>query len=113
MKKKTVYIKLANSSDQIMIDDEDYLLVCQYSWRLKKSAHKEYVCASRTINRKHTTVRLHRLIMNAAPGMDVHHINRNVLDNRKENLEELPMEQHRGHPTEYIDPFPGDEHAPF
>jgi len=110
---KTVQIKLSNSSEVALIDEDDYLLVSLYTWRLKKSAYVSYVCATKAIGKKRLTLRLHRLIMNASPGMDVHHINHNVLDCRKANLEELPIGQHRGHPKEFIEEFVGDEHAPF
>ena len=110
---KTVKINLSNSSKKALIDEDDYLLVSAYTWRLKQSAYTSYVCASRWTNGTCHTIRLHRLVMNAVPGKDVHHINQNPLDCRKTNLQECDIHAHRGHPKKYIDEFPGDEHAPF
>lgn len=72
-----------------LIDDEDYQLVSQYRWNLKK-IHKDdgfYACVdvspTRT-NRK--SIVMHRLIMNAKSGQIVDHKNHLTLDNRKINL---------------------------
>ena len=63
-----------------IIDDEDFDLVNQYQWRGHKGGKNcDHVYAV-------TRLRMHRLIMNAPPGMVVDHINGDTLDNRKSNL---------------------------
>lgn len=60
---------------EYIISDEDFELVSQFKWHLCK----KYI-------RNSKGVWLHRLIMNCPQGMEVDHINRNTLDNRRENL---------------------------
>lgn len=59
-----------------IIDDEDYELVSKYKWHFdgRYAAHK---------GRK--KIYMHRLIMGKSP-LDVDHINRDKLDNRRKNL---------------------------
>jgi hypothetical protein len=99
-------LKLSNTDQVTLIDEEDYLLISKYTWRLKKSAYVSYVCATKAEGDKRITLRLHRIIMNPQSNEDVHHINEDPLDNRKSNLECLPKDQHRGHPKDYF-------HNPF
>jgi hypothetical protein len=103
MKKKPhMSLKLSNSDQVVLIDQEDYLLISPYTWRLKKSAYSSYVCTSRWEDGRCQTLRLHRLIMNPLSNEDVHHLNRDACDNRKQNLECRPREEHRGrHPKDY------------
>lgn len=71
------------SNWQVLIDSEDLELVSRYKWwGCQKKCGSKTVYAQ--VNRK--TILLHRLIMGATPGQIVDHINRNPLDNRKENL---------------------------
>lgn len=65
---------------QAIIDDEDYQLVSQYKW---------YPVTTRGLTYAHIihpTRYMHRLILGATKGQYVDHINRNGLDNRRENL---------------------------
>lgn len=59
-----------------LIDDEDYKLISKYKWHY----HSGY--AARTLK----TIRMHRVILNAKPEEEIDHINRNTLDNRRQNL---------------------------
>lgn len=106
-KSQTVQLKLSNSDRVALIDEEDWLLVSPYTWRIKrdKRTNTEYVATSVWVDGRSKTVRLHRLVMNAAPDMDVHHKNFDTYDNRKENLVEVPPDQHRGHSRDYEAPF--------
>jgi len=62
---------------EVDADDFDYL--SSFRWRKNKAGY-----AVNTNSRKR--IIMHRLIMNAPENKDVDHINRNKLDNRKENL---------------------------
>lgn len=64
-----------------LIDDEDLPLVSQYRW-WASSSKKPY--AFTQIARKNLF--MHRLITNAPTGVEVDHINREPLDNRRNNL---------------------------
>lgn len=64
------------------IDREDYDLVSKRKWFAHLS-RKVYYAESKE---KGKTIKMHRLIMNAPPGMEVDHLNRDGLDNRKANL---------------------------
>jgi len=59
-----------------LVDDEDVLKVKNYYW----SYHIGY---ARDVKKN---ILMHRLIMNCKPEEKIDHINRNRLDNRKENL---------------------------
>jgi hypothetical protein len=73
-----------------LVDDEDYELVSQYKWYVHDPEPKRpgrrrtaYATANAVIDGRHTTVRMHILIM-GRPYID--HINHNGLDNRRRNM---------------------------
>ena len=66
----------------IIILDDDCPNI-QYNWNIN---NKGYAKRLVNINGKRVVVFLHRVIANAKPREIVDHINRNRLDNRKENL---------------------------
>lgn len=72
-----------------LVSESDFDLVSQWKWKI----HNGY--ASRTTRTgkegvKWETILMHRLIAQAAVGEEVDHINRNKLDNRRENLRIVP-----------------------
>lgn len=87
-------IKLSNSELIAMVSNCDYDSVSQYAWRLKKSAHSQYVCTSIRDGQDVRTVRLHRLIMNPTEREDVHHVDHNRLNNQRDNLETIAHDYH-------------------
>ncbi len=87
-----------NSSDiQFVFDKEDYELVSQRAWHLASGQYisSAYACG----DGKRRELYLHNLVMgvNLFPGkgakQSVDHINRNGLDNRKENLRIVSQSQ--------------------
>ena len=76
------YDSLGNVVDTYLIDIEDVILLGNHKWRsiIKKRQDKEL----HYLGTKHT-VYFHRLIT-GNPDIEVDHINRNTLDNRKANL---------------------------
>jgi len=77
-----------------IVDDEDYEELSKYSWHinLNKRNSRDYPLAMTALRRiidgyswwRQET--MHRIIMDAPPGVYVDHINGNSLDNRRENL---------------------------
>lgn len=68
------------------IDEEDFELVAAIHWGLLRSVgneHLQYACGWKT---GVGTVSLHRLVMRAAKGQRIDHINGDGLDCRKSNL---------------------------
>jgi len=81
----------------VLLDDYDWLRLCRYKWRVKVvSAHgkRKYIVRSKRINGKSTTMYMHRVVMNCPEGMEVHHIEGNFWDNRKEKLEMMTSIAH-------------------
>ena len=79
---KYIYTK---RGQPILVDDEDYELASQYSWKINKLG---YVQAYEK-GKSHSTrkqVYLHRLLMVANKGEYIDHRNRNKQDNRRANL---------------------------
>lgn len=77
-----------------IVDDEDFDMLCGYSWHVKARGSKgRYVATviyywsleGKEVRRE---VKMHHAVIGQPPiGMDTHHINGDVLDNRKCNLE--------------------------
>jgi hypothetical protein len=66
----------------VLVDDGDFALVEQYKWYADRRTYTTYVTGGIDGAR----VYLHRFIMCPAQGIEVDHINRNGLDNRRANL---------------------------
>ena len=71
---------LSNGYETI-VDDDDYDRLAHEKWHGAKGRSGIYVCTGGK-----PSIRMHRMIMGAKPGMFVDHVNGNPLDNRKENL---------------------------
>ena len=66
--------------EMALVDDEDFERLNQYKW------HVVHGYAVRKIGAATPTIRMHREIIKTPADMQVDHINRNRLDNRKANL---------------------------
>jgi len=95
---------LPNPADQIIelgsgyaviVDTDDYEKLSGHRWFAKRSAHCIYAVRKVISGGKEHLIRMHREIIHAPQGFDVHHKNRNTLDNRKSNLEITSPEQHK------------------
>lgn len=72
----------------LIIDEKDFNLVSKHKWRAD-DRHKKctvYAITDLHINKKRTTISVHRLIMKPLKTKQVDHVNGNGLDNRRCNL---------------------------
>lgn len=69
----------------ILIDDEDYIKIKDYNWRVYDNGYAQDTVWDK-YNKICKTIKMHRIIMDSAYGDLVDHKNHNKLDNRKENL---------------------------
>lgn len=75
-------IKLTQGKYTI-VDNEDYQLLTQWKWQYDS---RGYASRGKKVNGRVIRIMLHRIILDAPKHYFVDHINRNRLDNRKENL---------------------------
>lgn len=69
---------------ECLVDDLDYPLFSKYRWHLSGRYPSKVVYDK--ITKKKTKVKMHQMILSCPLGMVIDHINRNPLDNRRENL---------------------------
>lgn len=76
----------AKTGEQILVDDEDFASLSQYTWHLNDG----YACRITTVQGKTVRYRMHREVLGLRRGTEdlrlVDHINLNKLDNQKSNL---------------------------
>ena len=88
-----VSIELSNSESIILIDDEDYDWLNQWTWYL---GNQGYAQRNDYSGNKHVIIRIHNLILSAKDGYVADHQNRNKLDNRRDNLRYVTSLQSTG-----------------
>src|SRR4051812_29617464 len=73
---------------QAIVDDADFALLSRYHWQVTKTNGGYYATTRMTDQetKRSRSVRMHRFLMGAKPEEQVDHINRNPLDNRRQNL---------------------------
>ncbi len=69
-----------------LVDDEDFDLVNRHKWNVTTQKHTSYASRAVKKNGKWTTEYMHRLIMGSPKGLDIDHISRDGLDNRRSNM---------------------------
>lgn len=86
-------IKLTQGKFAI-VDDEDFEYLNQWKWHVSKKRNTYY--AQRNVfaaKGKQKTILMHRLLIKPDKGFGTDHINRNGLDNRRENLRQCTRSQ--------------------
>ena len=83
-------IRLADGRS-VLVDEVDYLRLKDMKWRGVKKRSLWYAVTTPSGTNK--TISMHRLILNAAEGIEVDHRNHDGLDNRRSNLREATRQQ--------------------
>lgn len=84
---KKIPAKLKDKTYWAVVDDEDYIYLSKYKWHYERgyARRSEYQGGGRS-NPKIKHIRMHQDLLSCPEDMHTDHINRNKLDNRKENL---------------------------
>lgn len=78
------YAEMQVSEDKVTLIDLDDVDKCsQYNWSLFPRGQVKTTIFEYKVKK---TIQLHRFVLDAPDGMEVDHINHDVLDNRKQNL---------------------------
>ena len=78
--------KIKLKHGDLIIDEEDFDKIKNYNWYSVEDCGNFYAYANTvSLNRK-STIKIHRLLTDAPAHLQVDHLNRNGLDNRKCNL---------------------------
>ena len=77
-----------NQGEYAIVDPDDYDRMRKYKWQVNKRSNTYYAIRHKWLpeEKRHTTVGMHREIIDVPAGMFVDHINHRGLDNRKANL---------------------------
>lgn len=78
-------MELKITGGTVLIDEVDYPMVCGFTWRTN-GKHGYAVTRRPRLGGEGEKIYMHRLIMGAPADLEVDHVNRNTLDNRRENL---------------------------
>jgi hypothetical protein len=72
----------------VLVDDADFDVVSRWRWRTSTHPRtgKTYVNRAAWVNGRSVKVQLHRVIMDAPPGMDVDHIDGDPLNCQRSNM---------------------------
>lgn len=84
-----------------LVDDDDFEKISQYKWYVTKKRDNYYAYRDQMINKKKYHIPLHRFLLNVPENMEVDHINRNGLDNRRENLRVCTQGQNNANRLKY------------
>jgi len=77
------------------VDLADFFTVGQWHWKAQKSAGAWYAVRCVVIDGVTKTIRMHRFLTGCPQGYEVHHKNKDSLDNRMENLLVVTPKMHR------------------
>jgi hypothetical protein len=97
-------IKLTNCDKYTLVDDDVFEAVKQYRWRLFKKDRQNLMYASTTVatpsksgvrRQDFKVLFLHQIVLPKREGFQTDHINRDKLDNRRENLRHITNHQNQ------------------
>lgn len=100
----TVTIPLTQGQAAV-IDDADAALIARYHWWAAKRPHTYYAVTKIKVTPgrrgRRRILHMHQLIMGDPPGMQVDHVNRDGLDNRRANLRVATQSQNKANSGRY------------
>lgn len=72
----------------VLVDDDMLVELSKYPWKATPNGSGTHIYATRTTKHdgKTVSIRMHRVVVGYYGGLDVDHINRDPLDNRRANL---------------------------
>lgn len=70
----------------VKVDADNYEVLSQFRWYAKAKDRRVYAARTQRINGVSKTIMMHREIIEVPDGMFVDHIDRNTLNNRRDNL---------------------------
>jgi len=80
---------------EALVDEDLYDELSRYCWRAIRSGYGTYAIRRIAVKGRIVSVRMHRQIAKTPWGLVCHHKNRNTLDNRLANLNNMPDHLHR------------------
>jgi len=83
-----------NDGKTAIIDTEDIPRIKNYKWRAVKASRLWYVKTTVGSGKKKVDLSLHRMIARTPANEVCHHKNRNSMDNRKINLDNMDKKAH-------------------
>jgi hypothetical protein len=87
-----------------IVDDEDYSFLSKTKWYAEKSYYTYYARRKDSLpDKKRETKSMHREIMGYKGELEIDHINRNGLDNRKQNLRFCSREENQRNARKHRD----------
>ena len=69
-----------------MVDDNDYELLNQWSWRFRDNGYTKYVFRTIRFNGKIYVFYMHRFLLHTPEQLQVDHIDGNGLNNQRNNI---------------------------
>jgi hypothetical protein len=77
------------------VDDRDYDFLSQWKWQAKKSRDTFYAHCRKNVSGTGHALKMHRIIMNTPPELEVDHVDHNGLNCQRNNLRNCTSAQNR------------------
>lgn len=69
-----------------LVDDADFEEISRHKWYARRCGKAYYAVRAAQMGDRRVYLYMHRVVMEALPGMEIDHINSNTLDNQRSNL---------------------------